>query len=945
MTITARKHCFVGLAALCFTISSVCINAQTTAFTYQGQLQDSGSPANGLYDLTFELFGSPTNGALISVVTNTATEVANGLFTVSLDFGVVVFDGTERWLELAVATNGGGAFTTLTPRHPITPTPYSLRALTVDSGALIGPFSEAVSFSNPGNTFAGDFTGDGLLLSNVNAVTMGGYAASNFWQLDGNSGTSPGTSFLGTTDNVPLELRVNNQRVFQFLTTRSNEVYNLLGGSPYNYIDPDVISATISGGGINNWFGDARINSLAADFSTIGGGAGNTIRTNSSNTVISGGFENAIQEDSYAATIAGGTGNSIGTNSWQSCIAGGDNNHILNNTSLGTISGGSGHIIRDDSWRSTIGGGYVNDIGDRSQGALIGGGFDNHIGTNSDYAAVGGGAANAIGNDTSFSVIAGGVFGSISSNSWYTVISGGRDNSVGENANYATISGGRNNSVEGGAYQATIGGGYGNEIQHNAYSATIAGGHFNQINSNSAFSVISGGQFNLIEADSLYSTIAGGEINRVDGDFSFAAGQCAQALHDGSFVWADSLGFGFQSVTANQFAVRASGGVRFETSGAGLTVDGLPLLVGPVGTSLIADGSVTTAKLANDAVISSKIAVGAVSGLGTPDGSDPTVATVDNSGEVHIGVSSHQSGNTLHVVGQGSAAIWGETSGSDGTGSNGPQGVVGLATSGSGTAYGVRGQASSSSGIGVSGVATAASGTTYGVFGGISSPNGYGVYGAGGQTGLGYAGFFHGRFTVQHFPTSVDSWPVRIENQSHAAHKAGMRVSDDGFFDITNDAEDASPNFARLDNTGNWTSVSDRRLKRDVQPLSGSLDRALVLEPVSFLFKSEDAQSDHKHIGFIAQDVQKQFPSLVTDGDVLTLNYAGLSVVAISALQELHKVVEEKDARVAELMSRLERVEAVHQKLEQKEAEITGLRQSVNELQELMNALEHKLSG
>ena len=61
-------------------------------------------------------------------LTNVATPVTNGLFTVTLDFGSGVFDGNARWLDIGVRTNGGGAFTSLSPRQPILPTPYALYA-------------------------------------------------------------------------------------------------------------------------------------------------------------------------------------------------------------------------------------------------------------------------------------------------------------------------------------------------------------------------------------------------------------------------------------------------------------------------------------------------------------------------------------------------------------------------------------------------------------------------------------------------------------------------------------------------------------------------------------------------------------------------------------------------------------------------------------------------
>ena len=67
------------------------------AFTYQGQLNANGGTANGLYDLRFQVWGALTNGNLIAgPLTNSATGVTNGLFTVTLDFGPGVFTGRSR---------------------------------------------------------------------------------------------------------------------------------------------------------------------------------------------------------------------------------------------------------------------------------------------------------------------------------------------------------------------------------------------------------------------------------------------------------------------------------------------------------------------------------------------------------------------------------------------------------------------------------------------------------------------------------------------------------------------------------------------------------------------------------------------------------------------------------------------------------------------------------
>src|SRR5713101_3024753 len=97
--------------------------AQGTAFTYQGRLNENGSPANGAYDLRFSLYDAASNGnAIGGLVTNAATSVTNGLFVAVLDFGPALFDGRDRWLEISVRTNGSlDAFGTLSPRQPITP--------------------------------------------------------------------------------------------------------------------------------------------------------------------------------------------------------------------------------------------------------------------------------------------------------------------------------------------------------------------------------------------------------------------------------------------------------------------------------------------------------------------------------------------------------------------------------------------------------------------------------------------------------------------------------------------------------------------------------------------------------------------------------------------------------------------------------------------------------
>jgi formylglycine-generating enzyme required for sulfatase activity len=174
-------------------------HAQGTAFTYQGRLNSGGSPANGRYDLTFTLFSTNTTGAAIAgPVTNSATPVSNGLFTVTLDFGAN-FPGANRWLAIAVRTNGGGAFTPLTPRQALTPTPYAITAGTATSAGSLaippgmvlipaGPFTMGnssgdgdITDANPTNVYVSAFYMD------VNLVSFSQWQAVLSWAW-GNAG-------------------------------------------------------------------------------------------------------------------------------------------------------------------------------------------------------------------------------------------------------------------------------------------------------------------------------------------------------------------------------------------------------------------------------------------------------------------------------------------------------------------------------------------------------------------------------------------------------------------------------------------------------------------------------------------------------------------------------------------------------------------------------------
>lgn len=135
----------------------------TPSFTYQGQLQDAGFPANGNYDMRFVLFDAPAGGNIVAgplifdggLGNGDVLSVVNGLFTVELDFGPA-FDGTALWLQIQVRPQGLGGYATLSPRQPLTAAPFALYALDGSGGAGQWDANGGdIHNANPGNVGIG----------------------------------------------------------------------------------------------------------------------------------------------------------------------------------------------------------------------------------------------------------------------------------------------------------------------------------------------------------------------------------------------------------------------------------------------------------------------------------------------------------------------------------------------------------------------------------------------------------------------------------------------------------------------------------------------------------------------------------------------------------------------------------------------------------------------
>src|SRR5581483_10269939 len=133
-----------------------------------------------------------------------AVAVANGLFTVPLDFGSVIFNGNvTNWLEIGVRTNGSAApYAILAPYQQIGAAPYAIYALQAGTaGAATGAILDTQLSTNIPrfNESGGVFTGS-ISLSNANGKFNG--AATGTFNGTGNfNGTNTGT-FIGNGAGV-----------------------------------------------------------------------------------------------------------------------------------------------------------------------------------------------------------------------------------------------------------------------------------------------------------------------------------------------------------------------------------------------------------------------------------------------------------------------------------------------------------------------------------------------------------------------------------------------------------------------------------------------------------------------------------------------------------------------------------------------------------------------
>lgn len=553
-------------------------------------------------------------------------------------------------------------------------------------------------------------------------------------------------------------------------------------------------------------------------------------------------------------------------------------------------------------------------------------------------------------------------------------VQGGSEiNTIGPSVIGGTIAGGGEATGSGTDYPnavlgnfGAVGGGRGNSANG---IASVAGGGFNNAAIGN-YGAVGGGELN--NANGHHATVPGGASNTAGGAWSFAAGQQAVANNNGAFVWNDGSGGAFASSAANQFLIHAAGGVGINTSTPGLALDdaggvsfdGANLNNGALdGTALHFGGAGTGEGLA-----SKRTAGGNQYGLDFYTNYNNRMA-IDTNGNIGMGISSpgirlddiggisvdgaHANtgaldGSALHFGGAGS----GEGIASNRNGSNpytldfytnntnrlsiNNNGNIGIGTTNPQHTLDVIGNVSvlSASGLSVTGYSLGGN-ASVGVYGEADNRGSSGVYGTSndGNGVYGYSGSSAGVFGTSAIAPGVAGFSQSAGDGGIVG--AGVMGEDDvaGGKGVAGYSVKGYALYAggAAGGTTNWSNVSDVRYKTNVATMAGALDMVLALRGVTFDWRRSQYPDKNfpegRQVGFIAQEIEKVLPEVVTtDADgYKSVAYGSVVPVLVESVKALKA---EKD-----------------QELAAKDAEIRALRQQNASMDARLRRLEKIIGG
>lgn len=490
-------------------IAATLAYSQSTEFTYQGSLKDGPFAASGAYDLEFRLFDQPVAGTQQgSTIQRLSVTVVNGIFSCQLDFGSGVFPGADRYLDIAVRTAGGGAFTLLAPRQKVNSTPYSVKSLNSTNAET------AANANQLGGIAAGQYVvtsdprmsdersptaGSANYIQNQDAATQ---ASSNF-RISG-TGTA---NFLNATTHFNL----NNVRILSNAGTE-----NLFVG---------VGTGQTNTGSYNSFFGHGagQANTSGTLNSFFGRAAGNVNSTGNDNSFfgLNAGLSNTIGNgNSFFGTAAGQANSTADANSFFGYASGANNSTGFNNSFFGSDAGRQNTVGNTNSFfgfRS----GQLNTTG--SQNTFIGwtAGQNNTEASFNSFVGYASGQRNTTGTQNAFFGHAAGLFNTTGSSNSFFGQGAGQTNTVGalntffgQGAGFANTGGSSNAFVgQAAGYNNTSGAG-------NAFFGR-GSGFANTDGSNNTFIGLNAGSSNTSASNNTFVGTGAGQTNTSGNSNSF----------------------------------------------------------------------------------------------------------------------------------------------------------------------------------------------------------------------------------------------------------------------------------------------------------------------------------------------------------------------------------------------------------------------------------------
>ena len=101
-------------------------------------------------------------------------------------------------------------------------------------------------------------------------------------------------------------------------------------------------------------------------------------------------------------------------------------------------------------------------------------------------------------------------------------------------------------------------------------------------------------------------------------------------------------------------------------------------------------------------------------------------------------------------------------------------------------------------------------------------------------------------------------------------------------------------------------STSDERLKDNIVPISGCLEKVLSLDAVEFDWNENQQTYSGHDIGLIAQQVQKIAPEIITEREngYLAMKYEKIIPLLVGATQEQDAQINELEKQLQELIEK-----------------------------------------